>query len=51
MRSRPSGGTLPYVYFARPLVGTFAFSSSNQFWIGLMWVTTGGDGALTACAL
>ena len=33
-------GTLPSAYFAAP-AGTFAFSSSNQFWIRLMCVTGG----------
>jgi len=40
-------GALPAAYFAPP-AGTFAFSSSNQFWIRLMWVTGGCGGAGTA---
>jgi hypothetical protein len=31
---------LPFFYFAPP-AGTFAFSSSNQFWMRLMCVTAG----------
>jgi hypothetical protein len=41
---------LPPAYFPAPPAGTFAFSSSNQFWMRLTCVTTsdgGGAGVLT----
>ncbi len=50
-RSRLSAAeaqTLTPTYFAPP-AGTFAFSSSNQFWMRLMCVTGGVDGDECIC--